>query len=81
MRYYSVVTFKAKLAQILKEIFRGEEVIITDHNRPVAKVTSVRRFPALPHFDVKHVLNIPPILLKSEAESSVKLIRKLRDEG
>ena len=81
MIYYSIATFKAKLSQILRQILKGEEVIVTDHNRPVAKVISVQRFPELPPFDRMKFLKLPLISLKQGTQDSTRLIRKLRDEG
>lgn len=38
---YSTFDAKAKLSEILREVEKGEEVIITRHGRPVAKVLPV----------------------------------------
>ena len=40
MKNLSVSYFKAKLAACLREVQRGETLVITDHSRPIAEVTA-----------------------------------------
>ncbi|MHB8428584.1 MAG: type II toxin-antitoxin system Phd/YefM family antitoxin [Acidiferrobacterales bacterium] len=76
MRTISLADAKARLSEILNEVEAGEEVVITRHGTPVARVVSARgpRKPlqSLAAFRAKF-----PRVKKSSAE----LIRKLRDEG
>ncbi len=80
MKIYNVAKAKARLSSLLKEVAAGQEIIITDHNRPVAKIVSVSKIPPLPLGDVVKILEWKPIPLKKGALSSSQLIRKLRDE-
>ncbi len=41
MRIFSVSEFKAKLSEQLKYVQSGEEVLVTDRGRPVARVVPV----------------------------------------
>lgn len=76
MRTISLADAKARLSEILNEVEAGEEVVITRHGTPVARVVPARpaRKPlqSLAAFRAKF-----PQVRKSSAE----LIRKLRDEG
>ena len=80
MKSYPIAIFKAKLSQILALVIGGQDVIVTDHNHPVAKVSSLRRFPPLPAADLSRLLGLPLIKLKKSHLSSTELVRKLRDE-
>ena len=40
MKDLSVSYFKAKLAACLREVQQGETLVITEHSRPIAEVTS-----------------------------------------
>ena len=42
MKDLSVSHFKAKLAAHLREVQRGETLVITEHRRPIAEVTPYR---------------------------------------
>ena len=78
---YSIAKLKAGLSSILAEVAKGEEILITDHNRPVARIVSIKRLAPLPAGDVAALLAEPPVKLKRGAPSSAALIRRLRDEG
>ena len=81
MKYYSIAIIKSKLSKILGEVAHGEEVIVTDHNRPVAKITSVSGVAQLPSsFDLRSFLKLPSLKLRTGAISNVEMVRKLRDE-
>lgn len=77
---YSIAKLKAGLSSILADVARGEEIVVTDHNRPVAKIVSMRRLTPLPRVDLDALRSIKPIPLKKGARSSADLIRQLRDE-
>lgn len=76
MRTISLADAKARLSEILNEVEAGEEVVITRHGTPVARVVSAhgprKPLQSLSAFRAKF-----PRVRKSSAE----LIRKLRDEG
>ncbi len=78
---YSIAGLKAGLSSILADVSRGAEVVVTDHNRPVARLVSVRRLPALPKADIEGILAHRPLPLKAGALPSAALVRRLRDEG
>ncbi len=40
---YSTFEAKAKLSEILDKVSEGEEIIITRHGKPVAKISAVAR--------------------------------------
>jgi prevent-host-death family protein len=79
-RSYSIAKLKASLSSILAEVARGREVLVTDHNRPVARLTSLRRLPPLPAGEKDSLLAERPVPLKKGATSSAELVRRLRDE-
>lgn len=80
LRSFSIAKLKAGLSSILADVARGHEILITDHNKPVARLSSVRRLPALPKGEGKKFLSQPPVPLRKGAISSADLIRRLRDE-
>lgn len=47
MRWMSVNEVQARLPELVKQIASGEEVVITDHDLPVARL--VRQEPERPH--------------------------------
>ncbi len=79
-RKYSIAGLKAGLSSILADVARGTEVVVTDHNRPVARIVSIRRLPALPKADIPGLLAHRPLPLKQGAPRSAELVRRLRDE-
>ena len=78
---YSIAKLKAGLSSILADVAKGTEILITDHNRPVARIVSIKRIAPLPAGDADALLAAPPVKLKRGAPSSAVLIRRLRDEG
>jgi prevent-host-death family protein len=77
MQTVSVARAKARLSEILTEVERGGEVVITRRGRPVARVSPLRG-PRKPiDFDLMDALRARQPMAK---ESSVKLLRKMRDE-
>lgn len=77
---YSIAKLKAGLSSILADVARGEEIVVTDHNRPVARIVSMRRLTPLPRVDMDALRSIKPIALRKGARTSDELIRELRDE-
>ena len=79
-KVYSVAKLKAGLSSILRDVAGGEEVVVTDHNRPVAKLSSLRGVAPLPAYDVQGILNFELLALKRGAEGAASLIRRLRND-
>ena len=75
MSNVSLAQAKAKLSQLIDQVEAGEELVITRHGRPVAKVTAVRPtrrlIPSLAEFRAG---------LPRRKESSATLLRRMRDE-
>lgn len=73
----TLVEAKAQLSKLLDKVESGEDVVITRHGRPVARVTAVAQ-PKKP-IDFAGLAEtrkrLPPW-----RGSSAKLLRKLRDE-
>lgn len=81
MKTYSIAKLKDGLSSIVAEVARGGEVLITDHNRPVARLVPVSRLPPLPKVDISRILKGTPIKYKRRPKLSVaQLIRQIRDE-
>ena len=76
MRTVNLAEAKARLSEILNEVAAGEEVIITRHGTPIARVVPARR-PRKPLQSLATFRAQFPQVRKSSAE----LIRGLRDEG
>ena len=76
MRTVNLADAKARLSELLNEVEAGEELIITRHGTPVARVV-----PA--HGPRKPLLSLAAFRAKFPRvrESSADLIRRLRDEG
>ena len=79
MATVSVAEAKAKLSELLDKVEAGEEIVITRHGKPVAKLTATVQpkkplrdlLPELAEFRAK----MPPL-----RKSSAELIREMRDE-
>ncbi|HEX4112408.1 MAG TPA: type II toxin-antitoxin system prevent-host-death family antitoxin [Stellaceae bacterium] len=67
---------KASLSELVKQVERGEQVVITRHGKPVANLTAAAQvkepFPDLTEFRAK--------MPRSRISSAV-LLRRLRDSG
>jgi prevent-host-death family protein len=67
---------KAKLSKLLDRVAAGEELIITRHGRPVARVLAVhalkKRIPSLAEFRAR---------MPKWRQPSAGLLRKMREEG
>lgn len=80
MKTYTVSELKAKLSQAVSEVKEGGEILVTEHNRPVAKLVTLG-LPALPvGFDLDQICSSSKVRLPKGARSSGELIRELRDE-
>ncbi len=78
---YSIAKLKDGLSSIIADVARGGEAVITDHNRPVARIVSLSRVPPLPRCDVERVLEgIPIRVAKKPKTSAAELVRRIRDE-
>lgn len=40
-----IKSFRQELSALLRRVQAGEEVLVTDHDRPIARVTAVRQGP------------------------------------
>jgi prevent-host-death family protein len=79
---YSIARLKNSLSSIVADVAGGAEVVVTDHNRPVARMVPLSRLPSLPDCDVSRILSSPPISFsRPPKKSSAQLVRSLRDEG
>ena len=74
MSNVSLAQAKANLSQLIDQVEAGEELVITRHGRPVAKVTAVRParrlIPSLSEFRAG---------LPRRKGSSALLLRRMRD--
>jgi len=77
MQTVSVAEAKARLSEILTEVEHGGEVVITRRGKPIARVSRVQRRREPIDFATMDALRARQPLAK---ESSVDLIRKMRDE-
>lgn len=77
---FSIARLKAGLSSIIGEVAGGGEVVVTDHNKAVARIVPVSRVPPLPRVDVAAVLEGPPVKLRPGSPDTARLVRALRDE-
>lgn len=81
MKAYSIASLKDGLSSIVAEVAKGAEVLVTDHNRPVARIVPVSRVPPLPVCDLARLRGSKPLRLGREARlSSAQVVRRIRDE-
>jgi antitoxin (DNA-binding transcriptional repressor) of toxin-antitoxin stability system len=80
MSVYSVAKIKSCFSECLRHLKNGEEVLITQHNKLVAKLVSLQAAPPLPGLDVSLILKLKPIKLKKGSMSNSALLRELREE-
>ncbi len=81
MKTYSIAKLKNGLSSIVAEVANGTEVVITDHNRPVARIVPVSGIPPLPKCDVARLLEGTPIKYARRPKlSAAQLVRQVRDE-
>lgn len=80
MSEYSVADTKNRLSELLDRAEKGEDVVVTRHGKPVAKITPLKTVPKrmtakdLEWLDKHRVRPKKPI-------DATKLIRQMRDEG
>ncbi len=76
MSTVSLAEAKAKLSELLDKVEAGEELVITRHGRPVARVSAVhapkKPVPSLAEFRAR---------MPKWRQASAGLLRKMRDEG
>lgn len=69
---------KAHLSELLDKVEAGEEIVVTRHGRPVARIlAAVRLKQPIPFDELAAFRATMPRLRKSSA----KLLREMRDEG
>ena len=67
------------LSKYLNEVRAGNEVIITDHNEPIAKIVTLAQ--KIVKSDLSNWLkNHPPVKPKKKQSAAWKLMREIRDE-
>jgi prevent-host-death family protein len=71
----SLADAKARLSEVLDRVQKGEEVVITKHGRPVARVSAVVR----PKQAVKSLRKFRAAMPRWR-KSSARLLRDMRDE-
>lgn len=77
---YSIAKLKAGLSSIIGEVAGGGEIVVTDHNKAVARIVAVSRVPSLPRADVAALFESPPVKLRPGSPGSARLVRAIRDE-
>ena len=75
MSNVSLAQAKANLSQLIDQVEAGEELVITRHGRPVAKVTAVRPARGLTPSLAEFRAGLP-----RRKGSSAALLRRMRDE-
>jgi prevent-host-death family protein len=71
---------KAHLSELLDKVEAGEEVVITRHGRPTARLHSVFR-PKRPLAEMLDDLVAFRATLPPQVRSSADILREMRDEG
>lgn len=79
-RSCSIAKLKAGLSSIIGEVAEGGEIVVTDHNKAVARIVPVSRVPPLPRVDVAALLEVPSVKLRPGSRGSASLVRAIRDE-
>lgn len=77
---YSIAKLKAGLSSIIGEVAEGGEIVVTDHNKAVARIVPISRVPPLPRIDVAALFEDPPVKLRAGSSDSARLVRAIRDE-
>ena len=76
MTIVSLARAKAKFSEILNRVESGEEVVVTRHGRPIARISAVQA----PKKPVKSLAAFRSKMPRWRKPSS-KLLREMRDEG
>lgn len=79
-RSCSIAKLKAGLSSIIGEVAEGGEILVTDHNKAVARIVPVSRLPPLPCVDVAAFLEVPSVKLRPGSRGSAKVVRAIRDD-
>ena len=82
MRSLSVAEAKARLSAVLDTVQGGEDVVITKHGKPIARITAepgagTRRDPAKVYRDLAAFVMAQPM----RSESAAVTVRQMRDEA
>jgi len=76
MSMVSLAHAKAHLSHLLDQVEAGEEIVITRHGQPVARISPVEQFKQPIKSRAQFRSCMP-----SWRKSSVELLREMRDEG
>ena len=74
----NLATAKAQFSELINKVESGEEVVITRHGRPVARV--VPATPVKQPVPLERLAALRKSLPPWEGRDSAKLLRELRDE-
>jgi prevent-host-death family protein len=77
----SVAEAKAKLSELLDKVEAGEEIVITRHGRPVARLSDAAERPKKALRDVLPAFAALRARLPPWDRPSWEIIREMRDEG
>jgi prevent-host-death family protein len=78
MQSITLAEAKAQLSELMDRVEAGEEVVITRHGRPVARLSPV--VPPRKPIDVEALAEFAKTM-PPWRKSSAELIREMRDEG
>ncbi|MCR4304251.1 MAG: type II toxin-antitoxin system prevent-host-death family antitoxin [Gallionella sp.] len=78
MSTVNLATAKAQLSELIGRAEGGEEIVITRHGRPVARV--IPATPVKQPVPLERLAELRKRLPPWEGKSSAKLLRELRDE-
>ncbi len=81
MRRMSLADTKAHLSAVVDEVQAGEEIVITRRGQPVARIVAERKHPAGDAAALVKDLRAFVLAQPKQAESGVKLVRRLRDDA
>lgn len=76
MNTVSLTQARAKLSEILNRVESGEEIVVTRHGRPIARISAVRA----PKKPLKSLAAFRATMPRW-SKPSAKLLREMRDEG
>jgi prevent-host-death family protein len=73
-----VATAKAHLSELLDRVEKGEDIVITRHGKPVARLTA--EAPKKKPLDIKALERLRAMMPKSDIEAG-ETVRRMRDEA
>jgi prevent-host-death family protein len=73
-----VATAKAHLSELLDRVEKGEDIVITRHGKPVARLTA--EAPKKKPLDIKALEQLRAMMPKSDIEAG-ETVRRMRDEA